>query len=223
MASKKNCKLTQPNYFVLKKQLGHSTVFYATTEDTFTSSGSTSIDKTYKNQIAYGWCTKGWVKKIEVNAEPINARECGISTILTQLCMVDPEIGDIGEGNEALDLLKSYKAEKSAFLTTCLYTVGLKMAANPKTGAYAYFSAALKTGYTKMQIQHKKGWGQWTFYPNRGDSEIQGFRDTKIWQAGYDANTLNINDPEAPGGIYRLTENDNWLFCKPKPYVCDVN
>ena len=74
--------------------------------------------------------------------------------------MVDPEIGDIGEGNEVLDLLKSHETEKLAFLATCMNTVGLKMAANPKTGAYAYFSAALKTGYTKMQVQHKKGWGQ---------------------------------------------------------------
>ena len=157
---KRNASLPRQTIPCWKNSLAIARYFTPQPKTLLPLQGSTSIDKTYRNQIAYGWCTKGWVKKIEVNAQPINARECGISTVLTQLCMVDPEIGDIGEGNEVLDLLKSYKAEKSAFLTTCLYTVGLKMAANPKTGAYAYFSAALKTGYTKMQVQHKKGWGQ---------------------------------------------------------------
>ena len=129
--------------------------------------------------------------------------------------MVDPEINQMGEGNTALNKLKKFEAERNIFIETCANVMGLKMAANPKTGASAYFSAAIKSGYTKIQIQHKQGWNQWVFYPSKQTSEIQTFRNTVEWQKGYEANTGHIKDNEAPGGEYKLTENDNWYFYNP--------
>lgn len=212
-----NCKLDKDKYSVRKEPQGYNSwVFYATINQNFIETGSESIDKKYEDQIGYGSCLRGWIKKIEINLKPINARSCGISTVLTQLCMVDPDIIAMGEANQALQKLQSYEPERKIFIDKCKDVVGLTMAANPKTGAYAYFSAAIETGFTKMQIQHKKGWGRFVFYPEKGDNEIQAFQDTRKWRDGYNKDTGNINDPSAPEGEYKLTENDLWYFCKPK-------
>jgi hypothetical protein len=214
----KDCALKKDTYSVRKESHGSSWVFYATTDPNFYPRISDSFDKKYEDQIGYGWCLRGWIKKVEINASPINARGCGISTILSQLCMVDPDINDMGEGNEALKILASnlFSAERKIFVETCKELIGLTMAANPKTGAYAYFSAAIATGFSKMMIQHKKGWDRYVFYPDKGDSAQQTFQDTAKWRKGFNKDTGNIKDEYAPEGEYKLSENDLWYFCKPK-------
>jgi hypothetical protein len=132
--------------------------------------------------------------------------------------MVDPDISNMGEENEALKRMASnlFIAERKIFVETCKELVGLTMAANPKTGAYAYFSAAKATEFSKMQIQHKKGWGRYVFYPDKGDSAVQTFQDTAKWREGFNKDSGNIKDDDAPEGEYKLSENDVWYFCKPK-------
>ena len=47
----------------------------------------------FENQIGFAMCSNGWIDKVRVKSEPdLDARNCGIGTVFTTLCMIDPEL-----------------------------------------------------------------------------------------------------------------------------------
>ena len=69
------------------------------------------------------------------------------------------------------------------------------MMSEHKSGAYAYFNAALKNGYQKMLITKDNGCNQWY--------------DTKVAKERYDAKTGKIGNADSIGKM--------WWFCEEIP------
>ena len=103
----------------------------------------------YKDQIGWAACQPGWIENVWVNdgegtdsKYKINARQCGIASVLTQLCLMDPKLNGrnqergnsaILELNESADLLgytDKIKENGKQFVV-------LENAADPKSGAFA--------------------------------------------------------------------------------------
>ena len=55
----------------------------------------------YRNDLGYIKCRKGFIEMVWLNNDEdcrwIPARECGIATVFTSLCMVDPELDMLPE------------------------------------------------------------------------------------------------------------------------------
>ena len=162
----KLCKLAVDAYTVIKIEertsSGDYFRFYAITGDTFTKlqqqQASTSFNKLqYENEIASITCQPGWVGFVKIQ---IIARNCGLATVLTELCMIDKEIPQITDKNKAFSKMyeenrgnDEIRATEGHLRTFCMNLVGLEMEAQPYTGAYAYFSAAIRLKYHFMAVQ----------------------------------------------------------------------
>ena len=163
--------LQQKKYYVRKESCDHSgkycefgedtcisylgtAYFYASLDEKFTRSGDTIMNR-YETQLGYIKCRKGYIEKVWVNSkeEKNPARGCGIAPVFTSLCMVDPELNFLTDselenffhGKYAREYVRNIKKDCKTF-------IGLFMVADPLTGAYAYFSAAMKSGYKKMLV-----------------------------------------------------------------------
>ena len=66
---------------------------------------------------------------------------------MTELCFLDPDVYQEGDKSIAYKKLKEHGVE-----TKCNKAVSLRMEANPKTGAYTYFSVASRLGYNKLIV-----------------------------------------------------------------------
>ena len=153
----------------------------------------------YVGQVAWAKCTPGKLDKVEVNDKPRDARQCGIATVLTELCFLDPDIYQKRERNEAFNILEAHAVEAN-----CKQAVSLAMTADPMIGAYAYFSAASRTGYNKLIVN-------WPFI----DEDKISVYDTNDAKKSYDAKTGYIESQICCNNEKRCDSNKaNWVFCK---------
>ena len=169
---KKDVKITD---FVVHPDPTVQTFFYAI-------SGRIDFQKTkngnnthaYESQVASIRCIPGFIEGVEVfekSLEPQgilsfppswpgfkrgfqNSRGCGIGIVLTELCLIDPELNNIDSKNKAKKQLLDYKGMEGYDLvsTRCVKLVGLVMASIPTGAAHVYFSAANRMGYKKLAI-----------------------------------------------------------------------
>ena len=150
----------------------------------------------YIGQIAVAHCRHGHIDFVKVSSKRNHdARQCGIATVLTELCLLDPDIHERGEGNSAYKMLQKYQTE-----TNCIQMVGLQMSARPLSGAHAYFSAAINTGFNKLIVV----W--WGF-------RRQSIYDTVVAKQNYDAKTGYI-EPCCQNEDICRAEDAFWIFCK---------
>ena len=166
--------------------------------------GDTFVDprlRRYIGQIAYAYCNPGEVSQIQVADAPRDARQCGIATVLTELCLLDPDIYEKGEENRAYRLLRNHDVTTMS----CGQAVSLQMASDPKKGAYAYFSAASRTGYNKLVVN----------WPNSDYAQIAIY-DTDHAKQAYNAETGIIEpcvicqNTDVPCEAFQA----KWIFCK---------
>ena len=151
----------------------------------------------YIGQVAIANCKNGRIDLVNVNKRNPDARQCGIATVLTELCLLDPEIHERGERNAAYKLLQKTQLE-----VNCIQMVGLQMIAKPLTGAHTYFSAAINTGFNKLVV-----------FPRF--SGIYSIYDTVVAKQNYDGETGFIEICcENNGRCY--ANGGEWIFCKEK-------
>ena len=162
-----------------------NTYFWATLSKTFIPDKPKHLSPTraYLDQVGYIQCVRGEIHQIWVNEKPINARDCGIATVLTRLCMVDPDLTKVrGSRNFGIDLIDDEKT-RTWMLTGAEYFIALQMSANPVKGAYAYFSAAKKSGLT--------------IFMTKGSRSCLGvdylIADTKMAEKAFNKNTGEID------------------------------
>ena len=147
--------------------------------------------------------------------DTLNARGCGISTVLSELCFIDPDINYIYHPktrklNWSLRLLKKFPDQAKDLEENCKTLMTLRMAANPKTGAYAYFTAARRWNYRQMLIKVDTG---------LNDKPVHFHRFmTADAQKRYDKETGNIRIDEyctdACEGNMCKGVTQMWYFCK---------
>ena len=154
-----NCKLTTELYSVEKKEQTNNGVFEVIFEAT--QNGV---------QIAESTCIPGFVKYVEVAGPPkimmpgkiwkgLSARECGLSTVMTELCLIDPKLTrmyNFKKQNKALEELRDHPATLEHVTTYCRSLMAMQMSAKPRKGAHGYFSAARRTGYRRLLILANK-------------------------------------------------------------------
>ena len=129
-------------------------------------------------------CSIGEVKLVRVNQ---GALRCGLATIFTTLCLKD------------LEELSSYVEQLIWAKDKCISLWELYFQADPKSGGFAYFSAAIDSGFTEMLIAD----------PN---SKIHGPEKTETWASNFDPDTGMIYD----GGSSFETYQGTWFFCRMK-------
>ena len=204
----KRCNLEANKFKVIKVKEDDQINFYAVTGDTFVKLPSDD----YENQIGSAECKVGWIESVFV--EP-KARNCGLASILTQLCMIDPGLTKNRKEDKHLvyEHLKrglsrndgDVQGVEKHLRSHCHGLIGLLMEATPLEGAYAYFSAAERLKYQYMVVH---------------------FYDQKIYQCGgrfkfyeveraknlYNSNTGRIEDDETDpeGSGYEA----KWYFCR---------
>ena len=150
----------------------------------------------YIGQVAVAHCRHGNIDFVKVSSKRNHdARQCGIATVLTELCLLDPDIHERGERNAAYKTLRKYQME-----TNCIQMVELQMSARPLSGAHAYFSAAINTGFNKLIVV----W--WGF-------RRQSIYDTVVAKQNYDAKTGYI-EPCCQNEDRCKAEDAHWIFCK---------
>ena len=186
--------------------------FYAIHQTQFVPEKEKPDTYQYKRQVGFAKCWHGHIESIVTHNEPLDARKCGIATVLTELCMVDPKINQRGKENLAekqLEILeRTGKSElrisgtlPESVLEDCKEIVRLKMSARPMDGAFAYFSAAKNLGFDKLIVAY--GTKRFAIY------------DTPIASQNYDAKTGHIGSC-CENRVCTGAWNSFWIFCKMK-------
>ena len=187
----------------------------------------------YKDQIGFAVCQSGWLERVCVNSGKgntddsnddcvdeyysdvaLDARRCGIASVLTELCLIDPKINKIDPSSSAFEHLREHDSDDieddiARIETKCENLVGLEMAAEPKVAAYGYLSAALRLEYLELIVQER-------FFPE--DPRICwkelsiSYYKTQEAKELFNAETGMI----APCGSNRLCNayEGYWYFCK---------
>ena len=160
--TKQQCRLTEKDFIVLKVLSQGYFYFYAVSG---ASNGFQEVHsripqkyaQKFEHQLAYIACTRGWIHQLTVfekisgaEGRREDARGCGVGTILTELCLMDPEINTLKEGSKAIRVLA--EGVKDLVQQNCYKLVGLTMAAYPSSAAHVYFSAAINMGYDKLIV-----------------------------------------------------------------------
>ena len=161
-------------------------------------------------------CDAGWVNKVEV--KPM-ARNCGIATVLTELCMIDPTLKENRNENLVYDHLEAINSDQSRgiqeeFRQNCLGgLMGLLM--KPDEGleaGFTYLSAADRMGYQFMVVQF------YTPQPETPETPCDPrFKAYKTADAKtlYDGDTGRIEDTD--GGSEGSGFRAKWYFCTMNP------
>lgn len=195
---KTNCHLELDTYRVMKirEQFRNviETNFYAITDEEFVRARpdldilTTKVKRQrYFSQIGFATCKPGLIHRVEVNDAPLNARRCGIATVLTELCLIDPEFYPINDKNWAIKNLRQDARIKNHVETHCSKLIALEMSAKPLDGAFAYFSAALRLGYDKLIIH------EYDLVEEECIDDGFQFWDVVEAKNNYDTNTGHIN------------------------------
>ena len=207
-----DCRLTQNTYNVFKDQDNENEEIWFTVQLGNRIRKSDNPEMEY-DELGFINCSPGWVEMVEIHDdEPLNARGCGISTVLTELCFIDPQLNYLyhprtGKESNAIKELKEFPDQLRDVVNNCEKVVALRMAATPPKGAYAYFSAAKRWQYNQMLVQTK-------------DGHFHKFW-TKDASKKYDKTTGNIGLGEescnegCEGKVCKAYEQ-LWYFCKDK-------
>lgn len=183
--------------------------FYAILGNTFRIIPTNPKERRYENQIGYVTCKYGWIDFVFVH---ISARGCGLGTIFTELCMIDPDLNANTQQNLVFKRLRrggrtDEKQQAISHLESNCHggLIGLHNAAQPLNGkhhgAFAYLSAAKRMGYQYMVVQHYDTTLQ------RCGNNVK-FYKIEDAQSLYDEHTGRINDDEGSG--YEA----KWYFCR---------
>ena len=200
------CRLKTEEYQVIKLHEGKEFNFYVVTGNRFEldeEDGGVFKATKYKSQIGYATCLPGWIDLVRIDNL---ARGCGISTVLSELCMIDPQIYSIDNENEAIENVENSEGEQANFIAhhlrnRCSHLIGLVMVADPLTGAYAYFSGAIRLKYEYMVVH---------LYDRKRRECTHQFLsfNVKTAQTLYKEDTGKIGDIDGSG--YEA----KWYFCK---------
>ena len=212
----KRCTLNANTYKVRKVQSSSKEfTFYAIPGDLRELSGVLwdweVNDATYiSHQIGNIVCKIGWVEHTTVK---LKARNCGISTILMELCMIDPILTQNTDENKIYRDFKTMAQTQQSrqiqeiMRSQCLGgLIGLAMMPDSLDGGFTYLSAANKMAYRFMIVE---------FYVEQNMEEpdspcAEKFKVFGVHHAKqiYDENTGLIGEEEGSG------YNAIWYFCK---------
>ena len=220
-----HCKLSSSRFTVVKKinEITGYFIFYAIAGEPNTTDHLPIEDqeplRIYERQIAYIVCSHGWIHNLNVFPASLGAnhedpRRCGVGTLLSELCLIDPSVnrGKV-EGNEARRALEKYRNAFDMSEKYCSKLVGLQMEAkyedSTKKAGRVYLTAAQNMGYAMLMVDRT---------PKRTDifgNEIiyeLTFYQTHIARIFYDQNSGNIMP--CCGKDYECKANKrNWFFC----------
>ena len=211
-----SCNLRSLYFTVLKTENRftsndlHVTYYAITGEDTeFTQIPRATLKRKFVNQIAVIQCTHGWIDDLEVFEESLNpggptekALRCGIGTVLTELCLIDPDISAGRQGNLAGEMLEEFPEFTDRVMRNCHHLVGLRMATKKKATAHVYFNAAINMIYGLLLIEDFYG----------PDSNSIKIYPTQAAKDNYDSDTGRI----LPCGQCSETcqaWGRRWFFC----------
>ena len=156
------CRLTRNLYTVVKEE--HRTDF---SPDSFYIK---FVAKIGNDELGFSTCSVGWIDQVSVeggeqpfspwtNQAPLgvgtSARECGLGTVLTELCLIDPQLNylfHVTLPSKAITILTFYPKQFDDVREYCTALMGMDMMAVPMKGAHAYFNAALNKGYRRMIV-----------------------------------------------------------------------
>ena len=199
------------------------TKFYAIRgQDSFKETNNDPVDtnSNFENLIGYAQCKHGWISEVWTNdgtgkgesegASLINARDCGISTVLRRYCLKDPAIYNLGEDNLALAQLENYADVLNHVKKNCKNAfVYSQFAVNPKSAGFGHLSGAISEKYDQMIVQElMRGVGFFKYY------------ETAVAKRNYNPNNGNIEPCECIA-FKEIRQNEecqaflgNWYFCK---------
>ena len=155
--------------------------------------------------IGSATCWIGYISKVNVVKK---AQNCGIAKVLTTLCLIDKDLNgkhgnlatELKTENEALERFEDhFKKEYDWVTLKCKSLWALLMLANPKSGGFAYFNAALDSGFQMMFVEDKN--------PNK----VFGPESTERWKSLYDPKKGDIKEKTTIPAFDRY-----WHFCKLK-------
>ena len=207
------CELKQDKYYMIKEvnptidsrhKPGEGfTYFFPSLNFEFIPNEKVAPGLRYEEQLGYIECKEGYIDMVLVTKPPrkprkppINARQCGISTVLTALCMIDPELNLLPQSKMVEEFWDNHPKIAATVRTGgCKKFIGLFMMAYPIKGAYAYFSAAITWGYNKMYVEDNSG--------------KYGWMDTSWARSCFDETTGKILEQE---GLKM-----RWWFCEEIP------
>ena len=167
------------------------------------------IERKYERQVAFIECSHGWINYLTTFEQSLGTespieypRNCGIGTVLTELCLIDPDLNIRRQGNEARLLLDGYP-EFEMIEQNCEKLMGLSMEVDDISTGYVYFTAAINMGYMNLIIDEKDKDGQ---------SEGLKIYPTQVAKQNFDT---------ASGAILPCCDNPRcnahgniWFFCK---------
>ena len=159
-------------------------------------------------------CRPGSINDIRVSEE---ARECGIGTMLMQLCLNEEKIHNVAENdkNQGLNLIRelsetnavpNVKEVESWVDSNCEKLVSLDMTCSIPPSAHVFFSSALASGYTEMFFALIMRSRRSEFYP----SKIPGL--VKDMKERYNDNGYIV---ESDGNEIKVA-GEMWYFCQPR-------
>ena len=215
------CTMTSLHFTVIKEETREEGtndlyfMFYAIAGEL--NDGLTILPQTdlplekYVNQIAVIRCTHGWIDELKTFPQSLNPGgptenplRCGIGTILTELCLIDPGIYNRRQGNLALGILQGFPDFQRVRMY-CYKIVGLCMAAETYDGTYrgahVYFTAAINMKYRLLLIESSSGPG----------SSLKIFR-TQVAKNNYDSDTGSILPCEDCSDVCPAW-GYTWFFC----------
>ena len=132
-------------------------------------------------EVGRSKCSIGRISSVNVMAA---ARQCGLATLFTILCLIDHDMngpkGNVfppfDEENVALKSLVLHKNKLAWVKQRCSSLWDLWFLADPKSGGYAYFSGAIASGFSMMLIDDE-------------NNKIHGPEKTEVWKSQFDPNT----------------------------------
>ena len=167
----------------------------------------------FENQIGLIHCSRGWIENLRVmpsgerpNENPLR---CGIGTVLTELCLIDPGVNIGGQDNIGQQTLSEY-TQWEMVKHYCGKLVGLTMVAEPRSGGRTYFTAAINMGYVAFLLEpdlfeREFGTGQSAF-----ENPINVF-STRAAKELYDIDTGIIRRGERQASCRAW--GGTWYFC----------
>ena len=178
----------------------------------------------YERQVAYIVCTHGWIESLSVfheslGVQSVDPRRCGIGTVLTELCLIDPEVnrGKV-KGNQARALLEYFGGnEYDMSEKYCKKLVGLAMVANPPGGGRVYLTAASNMGYEILVVDSTDQIEDLSVGPSNTKraryTNTLNIYQTAIAKIEYDPITGNIGPCCGKKHVCQAY-NRNWFFCQ---------
>ena len=181
----------------------------------------------YKNQLGRITCKPGWIEYVRVND---NAQGCGLGTVLTEMCMIDPVLtrNDVKSNLVYKKLKANFKKEgrQEAFShleTRCNSLIGLEMAAKPvkgpdgddvHAGAFAYFKAAMQMNYHFMVVEDGPNAPNYKKLAAKKDPPESECEKTIRYYPVEDAKKLYSSATGDIEGFKGSGQKAKWYFCK---------